>query len=108
MSALDFLRGLQKQGELPGIGAEDAIWIDHGERGRFPFGFPNKSDPGKFPASRWIFLYKQGPDDSCYQYLVRREKKEKGWEFERAWRTLNGVVVQEFAIVESNTAKRGK
>ena len=107
MSALSFLRAVQKQGELPGFGADDAIWIDHGEGGRFPFGFPNKSDPGKFPASRWIFLYKQGPDDSCYQYVVRRENKEKGWEFERAWRTLKGVVVQEYAIVESNTAKKG-
>jgi len=102
LSALDYLKMLHKQGELPGIGVEDPIWIDHGERGRFPFGFPKTSDPASYPASRWIFMYKKGPDPSCYQYLLTRESKEKDWKFKRAWRTLNEAVVQEFAITETS------
>lgn len=90
LDAAEFLTGLQKKGQLPGILS--------GEHGQISFGIPEEGYSAAYPASLTLFGRKTG-DSSTYNYTVVRSSKESGWKLQKAWRTgPDGSVIEEYPV----------
>jgi len=86
-SALRFLKGLKKKGQLPGWSKNDEVTT---AMFHFYIHYPDRVTIDDF--------MKQG-DSSIYHYTVARASKDSPWRLQKAWRTdRNDHTIQEFPV----------
>ena len=86
-SAVNFLRGLMKKGQLPGWSKRDEVAT---KKVHFYFHFPD--------SITCDHLQKKG-DASVYHYEIARTSKDSPWQLQKAWRTdARGHLLEEYPV----------
>jgi hypothetical protein len=87
LAAREFLLDLQRHGQLPGAHAGETLEM----------GMPDGGYSDIYPLRRTFHCLKQA-DLSLYNYTVVQTTKGGPWKLERAWKTAQGRILEEFPI----------
>jgi Peptidase of plants and bacteria len=89
----EFMINQQRNGELPGFLKTDPI----------QFGMPDGANSDEYPIRRTFHCSKNG-DSSLYNYTIFRSSKTSAWELKKAWRTGKGHLLEEFHVIQNQSA----
>ena len=116
---MDNLTALYLYLSQPGGSSEEFIWrtmrenhlpgFHKGEAGSMvnAISFEQLIDCRTFPVYRTIVCNKNA-DRSKYHYTMSRAAEESPWKLEKAWRTLDGKVEDEYPVVTPSTISSSK